>query len=376
MTRRFMGGLGSGLAVAALALLLTTVDAVQAQASDNRVVIAPRGGMLSFVGGSGGYLGVRIGEVDSDEAAEAGVSASHGVYVSSVSDDSPAMDAGIEDGDVILGWNGVRIEGVAQLQRLVRETPTGRTVDLTVLRGGAEREVSAELRERSSARTFSMPGGDRIELRRDRNMPRLNRNIPRLSRPQGRGELRSFFFSNRPRLGASIQSLGDQLADYFGVESGALVTSVNEDSPAAAAGLMAGDVIVELAGETVEGPGDLLEVLGDQDPGSVEMRIYRDGSSRSLTVELEERDSNGDGDGDGVRASWRRGDQGGGWEIGPIDFDGFEVGPIQWRFGFDGSEGIEIPGFEMRGFEMPDFEIPGLELPSFGRQNVQVDVSI
>lgn len=371
-----MGTLGAGLAVAALALAGAGAAILEAQESDNRTVIAPRGRTLSFAQGSGGYLGVGIMEVDADEASEAGVSARYGVYISTVSDDSPASEAGIEEGDVIVRWNGERLEGVAQLQRLVRETPVGRTVELTVMRGSSEREISLALAEASNAPTFALPGGDRFELRRGMDAPLLDLR-------DGQGS-RSFIFSRRPRLGASIQSLGEQLADYFGVEGGALVTEVSADSPAEAAGLRAGDVIVELAGETVEGPGDLLELLAEQEAGEVEMRIYRDGSARTLTVEIEE-----PGDEARFPGAWRNGDnirfRSGdgddlsiepmtldGWELGPIEFDGFEMEPFEWNFDLNGlGDGngiqisiprIEIPGFDLGTIEIPDIHVPGLSV--------------
>ena len=102
---------------------------------------------------------------------------------------------------------------------------------------------------------------------------------------------RVFYLSGRPRLGANTQSLGDQLAEYFGVEGGVLVTSVHEDTPAAEGGLRAGDVIVGLGDEDIDDPDDLRRALSDLEPGEVSVRIVRDGAEQTLTVELEERES-------------------------------------------------------------------------------------
>ncbi|WP_419948295.1 PDZ domain-containing protein [Candidatus Palauibacter sp.] len=80
-------------------------------------------------------------------------------------------------------------------------------------------------------------------------------------RPRRSGE--SVVYLGRPRLGVNVRSLGDQLADYFGVEDGVLVTSVAEDTPASAAGLRAGDVIVGIGDEDIDSQGDLTRALAD-----------------------------------------------------------------------------------------------------------------
>ena len=64
-------------------------------------------------------------------------------------------------------------------------------------------------------------------------------------------------FSSSGRLGITVDELSEQLAGYFGTKDGVLVTSVNNDSAAAKAGLKAGDVITALDGGTVDSPADL-----------------------------------------------------------------------------------------------------------------------
>jgi membrane-associated protease RseP (regulator of RpoE activity) len=94
----------------------------------------------------------------------------------------------------------------------------------------------------------------------------------------------------RGRLGVRLQGLTDQLGDYFGIEGGdgALVTSVTEDSPAAAAGIQAGDVIVAVGSKSVEGPGDVARAVRGAEAGPAEVTVIRDGQRRSFTVTLEE----------------------------------------------------------------------------------------
>lgn len=105
-------------------------------------------------------------------------------------------------------------------------------------------------------------------------------------------------FVGRGRMGVSIMSLSDQLADYFGVDGGALITSVLENTPAERAGLRAGDVIIGIDDDQIEDPGDVSRALSGHDAGPVTVRVVRDGQERSLTVELEERQSSAFCEGD------------------------------------------------------------------------------
>ena len=76
--------------------------------------------------------------------------------------------------------------------------------------------------------------------------------------PGGRG-WGGWIGGTRGRFGASLTPVRDQLAAYFGVERGALVSSVETDSPAARAGLKAGDVITSMNGRTVADVSDVLD---------------------------------------------------------------------------------------------------------------------
>jgi membrane-associated protease RseP (regulator of RpoE activity) len=94
---------------------------------------------------------------------------------------------------------------------------------------------------------------------------------------------------DRSRLGVELQGMTPQLAEYFGLSkrSGALVIFVFADSPAAKAGLKAGDVILSAAGETVENPMDIRRALTGKSEGAVEFRIMRDKHEQTVNVQLE-----------------------------------------------------------------------------------------
>lgn len=93
------------------------------------------------------------------------------------------------------------------------------------------------------------------------------------------------------RMGASVQGIDGQLAEYFGLRDGrggVLVSSIGEDTPAEKAGLKAGDVILSVDGTDVDDAGDLIgEILGAEE-GPINVRILRDRKERTVTVELPE----------------------------------------------------------------------------------------
>ena len=93
----------------------------------------------------------------------------------------------------------------------------------------------------------------------------------------------------RVRLGVDVQALSPQLANYFGVDDGVLVSSVEEESAAADAGLQAGDVITSVDGRSVEDSASLRRRLSAVDPGEeVLIGVTRAGRELELTATLDQ----------------------------------------------------------------------------------------
>jgi hypothetical protein len=104
-----------------------------------RIVIGARGST---------FLGVGVAEVDTDRAKELHLRDERGVEIKNVEEGSPADKAGVHEGDVVLEYNGDRVEGTAEFIRMVRETPSGREVKLLVWRDGATRTLNPTLATR------------------------------------------------------------------------------------------------------------------------------------------------------------------------------------------------------------------------------------
>jgi C-terminal processing protease CtpA/Prc len=102
-------------------------------------------------------------------------------------------------------------------------------------------------------------------------------------------ELMPFTSRSRGRLGVSVQSLTDDLEEYFGATNGgALVSSVSRDSAAAKAGIKAGDVIVSINGRTVSDADDLIDEIDDV-TGEATIVVLRDKKEMTLKATLSAR---------------------------------------------------------------------------------------
>ena len=95
-------------------------------------------------------------------------------------------------------------------------------------------------------------------------------------------------WTGRGRLGVVAQPVTDQLATYFGVKEGVLVTQVTDGSAAAKAGIKAGDVITSVNAKPVKDTGDILDALqGVEDGKVVPVEITRDKQVQTISVTLQ-----------------------------------------------------------------------------------------
>ncbi len=248
----------------------------------------------------GAWLGVALADVDAAQAAGLKLPSAQGARVERVEPGSPAEKAGLAAGDVLLRFDGERVRSAAQLARLVRETPDGRSVALEVWRDGTVRQLTAELSPQG-ARERADVEDEAFELRvpTPGDLPE----VPRFSwRGFGHG-LRGFEGLERlgagpRRLGIAFQEIEGQLAAYFKLEgSGLLVTEVDEGSPAAKAGLRAGDVLLSFDARKLDDGRDLRAAVLQAVPGQpLPLEVLRDGKKLQLTVTLAEPQRHGAGE--------------------------------------------------------------------------------
>lgn len=249
--------------------------------------------------GGGSYLGVQTREVNKENYSKLGLREVRGVAVEKVLENSPAAAAGIKEGDVIVRFNGDEVTSTRKLTRLVGEVDPDHQARVTVIRNGTEQEMTATLAKRPMPKFaeggFTFPPNGNFELKDLPDMktlpdlgtlptiPDAPKGMPRIfSMPEGQnfvwraGEGRT--------IGVITLPLSKQLASHFGVDGGALVNEVREDSPAAKAGLAAGDIITEIDGTAVKTQFDLIKGINGKKDGSVQLTVVRDGKRRTVTV--------------------------------------------------------------------------------------------
>jgi len=179
-----------------------------------------------------GQLGVAIQNVTQDLAKHLGLSEAKGVVVSQVTKASPAEEAGMKIGDVIVRYEGSAVDDVRQLRNLVAETAPGTKAKIEIIRDGKEQTLTVKIgrqsEEMAAAGTPSEEGATMLS-----------------------------------KLGISAQTLTPDLAKQLGieVEQGVVITDVQEGSTASLAGLQKGDVIVEADRQKVASVSDLENIL-------------------------------------------------------------------------------------------------------------------
>jgi serine protease Do len=219
----------------------------------------------------GSYIGVMMQEVDSERAKALKLSEVTGVEITVVEPEGPAEKAGLKVGDVVLRYNGQRVEGNEQFARMVRETPAGREVKLDISRGGAGQTVTVRVAVRKPPRVEWPSTSGRMDIQ----MPDL---------PHAFMQLRSLV------LGVEAESVDGQLAQYFGVKEGVLVRSVSRGSAAEKAGIRAGDVMVKIDDARIATPADISSRLRTLHGKPIPVVLMRDRKELTVTVTIADDD--------------------------------------------------------------------------------------
>lgn len=255
------------------------------------VVKAREGRRVEIFRSGGAQLGVVLKDVEAGDVASLKLAEERGAVVKEVKADSAAQKAGLKAGDVILRYQGEGVQSVAQLVRLVRETPPGRKVTIEISRDGAAQKLAATLDEPKHDRLLADGDlGDLDDLDFDVHIPPIPP-IPALPRMGGKDHVfREVIRERGPRkLGIEYQELSGQLAKYFKTpeNTGVLVSEVDEDGPAGKAGVKAGDVLLKVNGKAVRDGGELRDEVERLTPGQeATLTLQRDGKPLELKLKV------------------------------------------------------------------------------------------
>lgn len=201
-------------------------------------------------------------------------SAGKGARIADVVDDSPAEKAGLKEGDVITRFNGTAISGedaAAQVSELAAKLDAGDTVRVEYQRDGA-RKTATVVADDSGGPTMM---GRAFPLRRSgdlRALERLQGQMPRVwAGPDGRTNVYTVFGSGP--MGLNLVEMNKGLGEYFGTDTGLLVTEQPTDSTLP---LRPGDVILSIDGRVPNSEMHARRILGSYAPGeTVKFEIVR-----------------------------------------------------------------------------------------------------
>ena len=228
-----------------------------------------------------GWLGVTIRENEENQ-----------VEIVEVDKDSPAEIADIEEGDIVVEFDGEEVIDKELLAKMIRMRKPGETVTIKIERNGESKDVKVKLGElteegiwsefESKFPTLFAPSKEKLEVWR----------VPEMARP----DVFRFGFEHRKFIGVRIQDLSPELSEFFGIDEGTgiLVSSVEKDGPADKAGLKVGDVIIRADGERMESGQDLVDLIQDKEAGDkITIELLRDKKKRTIEVEVDEEESSG-----------------------------------------------------------------------------------
>jgi S1-C subfamily serine protease len=233
---------------------------------------------------SQGYLGVDLKEIDADRATALKLKDTHGAEVITVDHDAPAGKSGLKIHDVILQLDGQAFDTVDQLRRRLLDMPAGRTVSFLISRDGNQFYVSAQLCDGSIlgqqawSQHYSVP--------KPAPAARGVESFLGNPAPVGTAFLDSMIPKGLLYVGADVNPVRTQLADYFGVRSGTglLVESVDTQSPAARAGLKAGDVVTKVDSQPMTSHSDWAKALRRHRGKLVQVTVMRNKQEQVLTM--------------------------------------------------------------------------------------------
>lgn len=202
-----------------------------------------------------GWLGVTVQAVSKELADSFGLETPRGALVNEIVKDSPADKAGLQRGDILLGYDGQMISEINDLPRLVAVTPVDKAVKVTIFRDGKEREVKVTI-------------------------GKMN---------EGGQELAASDKESGGSLGLTAVNVTPELTERFALEGteGILITEIASDGPAADANLRVGDLIVEADGTEIKSIRDFAAIIGKKASGKVlRLLVQRKSTLLYTTVTL------------------------------------------------------------------------------------------
>ncbi len=250
-----------------------------------------------FVGNAGsshsgqGYLGVDVRDIAPDQVAILHLKDVRGAEIVLVDHDAPAGKAGLHEHDVVLQLNGQAISSQDQVRRMLRDLAPGKTVVLLISRYGQQITISTQMTTREAVERQAweqhLAPPEPQTVTADSSDSSFTSAASPAPVPSGRSS--SFLGSmlmTPSYTGAMLEKMSTQLASFFGVPSngGLLVSSVQPNSPAALAGMQAGDVVLRANDQAVTSASDWARAIKTSRGHPLSVVVLRDKKEQTLTL--------------------------------------------------------------------------------------------
>jgi C-terminal processing protease CtpA/Prc len=241
-------------------------------------------GAMAMHASSQGYLGVDLADVDQEKAQALKLKEVRGAIITLIDHDAPAGQIGLRINDVVIKLNGQTVEGAEQLRRMLREIPAGRTVSLEISRDGNLQTLAVALVDR---RVMEQDVWNKIGAGGDLFTQTPAMGILSDGDAPMPGGFHMPFFGSSLNVGALVEPLTSQMAEYLGVPSGLMVKQVVRKSEAAAAGLKAFDVILKVGPDAITTLADWDRALRSNQGKPVQVTVLRDKKQQTLTLQVD-----------------------------------------------------------------------------------------
>lgn len=199
-----------------------------------------------------GFLGIQMGQVNDDVSEYLGLENSDGVLIGKVLEDSPAEEAGLKQGDVIVELDGKRIEGLQKFKNMIAAIRPGEKAKLTIIRDGKEKNVTVKIGSLEDSPLALKESDSKIT----------------------------------EMFGLTVQNLTEEIAEQLGYEpdEGVVITNVDPESSAARQGLRPGMLIVSVNNRKVENVEEFSDALEKEADNGKALLLVKDGNVASLVL--------------------------------------------------------------------------------------------